>query len=670
MNRPVQSLGLRGYVPGQPKAGGGREKEDLDTFVKDAIEIFEDMEAVGLSMDLVKYVRSGKGDPRSRETVEETLEREPNPEEEDRKKEALRSFGKFEGVSPPDVDPSFLEKSIIKNGKVPSGCLRRTCVRPPAQKPFVKAEPEENDAHGAPGVVEPTAGVEAPDVPLQEEEHDKEGLTTCFVLLDKATATSRLHLPARGPEEGVYPLVAAPRCGLKGAFAYVQAGEAIDPGSEPCARCFGRRSEQACKKLCSVRLVVDGFESRCTRRCSVSCSEASVHLCHVRSVVQGGIMMSAVGMLQLLWIKPCAQPGSLGMTSQGDIPASLRRVAIRFDLAESDFLVMQSHGIHSLNSLAFKLPKAEDLEVFLPDKLLSFSAYTQDDGEAATFSKIAGIEVKSNGCPAAMRRAARSHSWSRWPWKRLPCPADWERPSLFTLNKLGRALQTPGATYDIIPWESYISKEEEDRLMRDGKLPKTQFTELVFREDKVVAKEKSGNDPPAGVDPVGSIQVLRARPDIRARAMDMLELAKYTTVRALSDKYYSGLNAPVAEGMRCPTINELRRCDRELQVIINRHLSRGSGSLEEALTYYANNESDPLWKLLDPVLKNLPDQGVDQSAVHQPRTSVKRKSESLEDDDSGRPVETKPKKRIKCLVCGKVQKAERPEEAEAGEEEG
>lgn len=54
------------------------------------------------------------------------------------------------------------------------------------------------------------------------------------------------------------------------------------------------------------------------------------------------------------------------------------------------------------------------------------------------------------------------------------CPtpgSDRERPSLFTFNKLSRSLQSPKATYEIIPWEALLSKDEEDRLAREGKLP-------------------------------------------------------------------------------------------------------------------------------------------------------------------------------------------------------
>ena len=76
------------------------------------------------------------------------------------------------------------------------------------------------------------------------------------------------------------------------------------------------------------------------------------------------------------------------MTTQGDLPATLMRAAVRFDVAESDFLLLQHLGFHSLNSLAFKLPKSEDLERFLEDHILGLNAYNkQQDGVVVTFQR-------------------------------------------------------------------------------------------------------------------------------------------------------------------------------------------------------------------------------------------------------------------------------------------
>lgn len=52
------------------------------------------------------------------------------------------------------------------------------------------------------------------------------------------------------------------------------------------------------------------------------------------------------------------------MTSQGDLPVTFHKSAVRFDVAESDYLLLQSLGIATANSFAFRVPKADDLETF------------------------------------------------------------------------------------------------------------------------------------------------------------------------------------------------------------------------------------------------------------------------------------------------------------------
>eukprot|EP00435_Cladocopium_sp_Y103_P069831 s178_g34.t1 len=134
--------------------------------------------------------------------------------------------------------------------------------------------------------------------------------------------------------------------------------------------------------------------------------------------------------------------------------------------------------------------------------------------------------------------------------------------------------------------------------------------------------------------------------------MEYLELAHYTTMRALSDRYYSKVNASVAAGMRTPTLNELRRFDREMQVVVYRHLSRGQGSMEDAMKYYIEHDSDSLWRLMDPVLKNMPDQGVEENMGHKQEAKVEsgRASSSSQPAAGGNPTG---KPLITCLMCKK-----------------
>lgn len=365
------------------------------------------------------------------------------------------------------------------------------------------------------------------------------------------------------------------------------------------------------------------------------------------------------------------------MTSQGDLPLAFKRAAIRFDVAESDYLTLQVLGIITLNGFAYKIPKSEELEALLRDKILDYSAYLKSDDSIGVFRRSppeSWANWKLSDDAAALRRLwqfaketakgdiermasgdethrkvtmLESNAMENDAVRRgMPPPgSDRDRPSLFTLNKLGKALQNPGATYEVIPWESYISKDEEDRLIRDGKMPKGNHTELVLSRDKVVAKDQGVSEIPS-VDKVEDMEKLRNRLELRARSMELLDLCSYGIFRGLSDKYYGKLNTTVPSGMRAPTLNEVRRFDREMQMNIFRHLSRGQGTLQDAIKYYVDKD-ESLWRLLDPVVSNLPDQGIDSDRGH------KRKLEDAEKTKK----EENPKDEVKaaktCLVCGK-----------------
>ena len=186
------------------------------------------------------------------------------------------------------------------------------------------------------------------------------------------------------------------------------------------------------------------------------------------------------------------------MTSQGDLPVTFHKSAVRFDVAESDYLLLQSLGIATANSFAFRVPKADDLETSLQEKLLNACAYKNEDGVILTFNKNPPdrwVDWKLSEDAAALRRlwqfsrevaksevekmvggedtskkigitemmAMESSAVDRG----MPHPSsDRQRPSLYTMNRVAKALQSPGATYEIVAWECFISREEEDRQGR------------------------------------------------------------------------------------------------------------------------------------------------------------------------------------------------------------
>ena len=372
------------------------------------------------------------------------------------------------------------------------------------------------------------------------------------------------------------------------------------------------------------------------------------------------------------------------MTSQGDLPVTFHKSAVRFDVAESDYLLLQSLGIATANSFAFRVPKADDLETFLQEKLLNQCAYKDDDGVITTFGKIPPArwaEWKLSEDAASLRRlwqfsrevaksevekmvggedtskkigitemmAMESSAVDRG----MPHPSsdNRQRPSLYTLNRVAKALQSPGASYEMIAWECYISREEEERLQRAGKMPKAKQTELILgRDSTVVAKDKQSDYVPDSR--VKDMEKLREALDLRARSMELLDLARFNTVRALNDAYLSELTKTVPSGMRLPTLNELRRLDREIFLEMGRHLSRGKGSLEDAIRYYAENKEEMIWRLVEPVPVNLPDQGID-TGDHEHKELKQPKEDPVKKRKADEDINKDEYKGKVCLICGK-----------------
>ena len=77
----------------------------------------------------------------------------------------------------------------------------------------------------------------------------------------------------------------------------------------------------------------------------------------------------------------------------------------------------------------------------------------------------------------------------------------------------------------------------------------------------------------------------------------------------------------------------------------------GMGSLDDAIGKYLGADTHPLWRLLDPVMESLPDQGIEKSREGQ----KKRKKTEKDDETSEVPGDPKKREQAKkrCLVCGK-----------------
>lgn len=109
--------------------------------------------------------------------------------------------------------------------------------------------------------------------------------------------------------------------------------------------------------------------------------------------------------------------------------------------------------------------------------------------------------------------------------------------------------------------------------------------------------------------------------------------------------------------MRTPTINEVRKFDREVMRQALRWKSEKQGEIADCLQYYLGNQSVSLWRLLDPVPEHHPDQGLERRDTTKKTEEPKGTKRTLPEDnepkgDHGKKSQEKTGK--KCWVCQKV----------------
>ena len=375
--------------------------------------------------------------------------------------------------------------------------------------------------------------------------------------------------------------------------------------------------------------------------------------------------------------------------TQAGLPAAFRKSAVQFGVAESDFLFLSHLGISTYEQFALRIPSNETFEDFMKDDVCPSAAYQDPDRGLIIFDRQPQVKwrdfrltedaaslrklwmLSREMCRAEVEKLASGDDGNRVrvklgshvameeaaQVKGMPRPtSDAERPALRCLNLVAKSFLGPSASFEHLSWESYLTLEEEGRLVRAGLMPKTKG-ELILTKDskeKVSLSERDKEDPL--VEPVSDLETMRRRLEIRARALAMMEVAPYGSYRGLHDRYYGKLLAQVPEGMRQPTVQEVRRFDRALHQELLRWLSRDVGTLEAGLQYYLDDDGASLWRLLDPVIKSLPDQGVEKTLKGRKRKGEER------DDEPGRSGEKTPLERKhqsggvklkQCLVCKK-----------------
>ncbi len=371
------------------------------------------------------------------------------------------------------------------------------------------------------------------------------------------------------------------------------------------------------------------------------------------------------------------------MASQGNSKISFGKAAAKFEVHESDYLLMVSLGIAAHEQLAFRFPKSDDFESFMTKALRPRGAYRVGD-EIRTFDKksplgeedfkgsedaaclrklwtlsckvgkaevesLAGIESESK--PKVSGPMANELEEQAVSGRRIPSPLnDRERPSLYTLTKVQQNF-SPSGSFQHLSWETYISIDAEGRLRRAGLLPKD-AQELVLYGKEL--KVKDGDAPEIKTAKISDLTTLQEALELRARSMAMLSLAKYQVYNQLTNFFMAKLREIPPDGFRPPTLNEVRRCDRVLHAEIFTHVSKGVGSMDAGLSWHMERPEHRIWKLVEQSAEGTPDQGLEKVKGHRESKAEAASPEPVRVPKRQAPeASDTPVKDRMCIVCGK-----------------
>ena len=367
--------------------------------------------------------------------------------------------------------------------------------------------------------------------------------------------------------------------------------------------------------------------------------------------------------------------------SQARSVTAFTRSAAAFDVHESDFLVMMADKISSFEALAFRFPKESDFEAYLNKSVRVKAAYTDAGGNTVVYDKPApesweafrssedcgrlrklwnmGVQIakkelealasgQDDSTVSKMTTTLAQELEEKAIPLGMPKPlSDRERPSLHTLGKV-QSNFSPGGQYLHLAWESYIDQEMEGRLRRAGRLPRDK-SEVVLKDAKLTISHKD-TEIHSTVN-IRDVTGMREVLELRARAFAMLSVASFRVCQQLADRYTSLLRQTPVEGMRPPTLNEVRKTDRVIFEEILKWVSKGHGKLDDGLSHYLSNPEDPLWKLCAQQVESLPDQGKEKSL------DSKRKADGEEEHRDTKKHREDPKDRKGsqeprlCIVC-------------------
>ena len=239
--------------------------------------------------------------------------------------------------------------------------------------------------------------------------------------------------------------------------------------------------------------------------------------------------------------------------SQSKLETAFEAGAIKFNVSESDYLVLKSHGYSCFEDFHYRLPTKEDLEKYFEEVLHKRGGYLdKTTGNLKTFTKPSPdwdswkrsddaaclrklwsygsslckteMEDMTGGGSDKIRMThAAAAELERKAVKggMVPPGSDTERPSLWTLQKLANNHGLSGKHVHL-EWEAYVSMEQEEKASRTGKSLKSKpAVFLVGGKHLEVQDQELELD---GIQKITGLVTLREVLNLRSRSFAMLEL--------------------------------------------------------------------------------------------------------------------------------------------------
>ena len=95
------------------------------------------------------------------------------------------------------------------------------------------------------------------------------------------------------------------------------------------------------------------------------------------------------------------------MTTQATLTSAFTRAAIKFQVAESDYLVLCSQKVDTFEAMAYRMPKSDDLEDFLHANVAPSAGYREEDESITIFPRQPAMpwrEYKASEDAGALRK--------------------------------------------------------------------------------------------------------------------------------------------------------------------------------------------------------------------------------------------------------------------------